>query len=355
MRMRRRDFNRMMMIIGVVVVLSVVVVAATVLLKSLKSLKSITITPNFADTELDVNTDYVFSVDGSPARANIKNLNYNVDDATATFVMGENEKTAILHTGAEGTITVYVSKSKVNSNQLTYSVVDQTKKAEEEAAAAAAAAAEAEAAAAAAAALEAEQEESSNLIMVATDSVRMRAEPNTDCDIVRTCKTGETYTKIETVDDWTKVDYNGRECYIKSEFIRECTQEEADAAKAEAEAEAEVEKAEKKAEEKKAEEKKTEEKKTEEKKEEEKKEEEKKEETTDADQEAAAQAALVAAAQTVTPVAATKTIHCKDGDGQFTKAEYDYFIATWSYTGMAEEMMSHHTIGELHELYNNTH
>ena len=69
---------------------------------------------------------------------------------------------------------------------------------------------------------------------------------------------GETYTKIETVDDWTKLDYEGRECYIKSEFLKEVTQEEADQAKSEmandTTAEADTKKEEKKKEEKKTEE-----------------------------------------------------------------------------------------------------
>ena len=354
MRIKRRKLKRMMMLAAVFIVLIIIIVAVALLLKSLKSLDSITITPNFADTELDVNTDYVFSVKASPSRANIKSLEYEVDDATATFDKGTENEIAILHTGAEGTITVSIKKNKIESNKLTFVVVDQVKKAEEEAAAQAAAQAEAAAAAQAAAeeAARAEEEARANMVMITGDLVRMRAEPNTDCDIVRNCKSGEIYTRIEEVDDWTKVDYNGRECYIKTEFIRICTPEEAEEARAEALAEAETEAAEKK---------------NEEKKKEEKKEEKKPEAETPAAETPAEQPAgdnpgnteqPAGDAQVVTPVAPvanTVQIVCKDGTGTFSKAEYDYFIATWSYTGMAEEMMSHHSIGELHELYNNTH
>ena len=229
-RMKKRRSRQILMIAAVAFILIIVIALVVLLLRSVKTLKSITLTPNFADTELDVDQEYVFSVKGSPAKAKLKSLEYIVDDATATFEKAD-DGTAVLRTGAEGTVTVYVKKDKVESNKITFQVVDQTRIAQEEAAAAQKAAEEA---AAAAAEVQVEEEaEVSNLVMVTGDSVRMRAEPNTDCEIVRTCKKGETYTKIETVDDWTKLDYEGRECYIKSEFLKEVTQEEADQAKAE--------------------------------------------------------------------------------------------------------------------------
>ena len=55
------------------------------------------------------------------------------------------------------------------------------------------------------------------------------------------------------------------------------------------------------------------------------------------------------------PVDEMVTIMCSDGPAQFKKAEYDYFIATWNYTGNPEEEMSQHSAAELHALYNNTH
>ena len=254
-RKRRKKRTRQILMIAAVVFILVIVVALVILLlRSVKTLKSITLTPNFADTELDVGEDYYFSIKGNPAKASLKSVEYVVDDATATFEKGTEAGTAVLRTGAEGVVTVYIKKDKIESNKITFQVVDQTRKAEEEALAAQKAADEAAAAAAAAQVEEEEVPQASALVMVTGDSVRMRAEPNTDSEIVRTCKKGETYTRIETVDDWTKVDYNGRECFIKSEFLKETTQEEADQAKAEA------------ADDTKKEEKKTEEKKTEEKK-----------------------------------------------------------------------------------------
>lgn len=352
----------MMLIAVVVLVLVIIIGVAVILLKSVKKLKSITITPNFAETELDVNQDYVFSIKGNPSKAKLKNLEYIVDDATATFAKGtgSDEGSAILHTAAEGTVTVYVKKDKIESNKITLQVVDQARKAQEEAAAAEKAAEEARLAAEAAAAEE-EEVQASTLVMVTGDNVRMRAEANTDCDIVRTCKQGETYEKVEAVDDWTKVLFEGRECYIKTEFLKEVSPEEAETAKAEL--------ANKPEEEKKEEEKKDE-KKTEEKKEEAKPaadqaaadaaaaeaEQAKKDaEAAQAAADAAAQAAAAAAAATTAAPAGSVTINCSDGPAQFSKAEYDYFVATWSYTGMADEMMTHHSAAELHNLYNVTH
>ena len=355
-RMRKKRMTQLLVMAAAVFILVIIVAVAVLLLKNVKKLKSITLTPNFAETELDVNQDYVFSIKGNPSKAKLKSLEYNVDDATATFEKGSEDGTAVLHTGAEGVVTVYIKKDKIESNKITLQVVDQARKAEEEAAAAEKAAEEARLAAEAA---EAEQEDATaaTLVMVTGDNVRMRAEANTDCEIVRTCKQGETYERIESVDDWTKINYEGRECYIKSEFLKEVTAEEAESAKAEL--------ANKKEEEKKEEEKK------EEKKPEEKKEEQKPAEQNNNDQAAAdaaaaeaeqakkdaeaAQAAADEAAKAAAAAAGSVTINCSDGPAQFSKAEYDYFVATWSYTGMADEMMGHHSAAELHNLYNVTH
>ena len=354
--MRKKRMTQLLVMAAAVFILVIIVAVAVLLLKNVKKLKSITLTPNFAETELDVNQDYVFSIKGNPSKAKLKSLEYNVDDATATFEKGSEDGTAVLHTGAEGVVTVYIKKDKIESNKITLQVVDQARKAEEEAAAAEKAAEEARLAAEAA---EAEQEDATaaTLVMVTGDNVRMRAEANTDCEIVRTCKQGETYERIESVDDWTKINYEGRECYIKSEFLKEVTAEEAESAKAEL--------ANKKEEEKKEEEKKEEKKPEEEKKEEQKPAEQNNDqaaadaaaaEAEQAKKDAeAAQAAADEAAKAAAAAAGSVTINCSDGPAQFSKAEYDYFVATWSYTGMADEMMGHHSAAELHNLYNVTH
>lgn len=359
-RMKKKRMRQLLVMAAAVFILVIIVAAAVLVLKNIKKLKSITLTPNFAETELDVNQDYVFSIKGNPSKAKLKSLEYNVDDATATFEKGSEDGTAVLHTGAEGVVTVYIKKDKIESNKITLQVVDQARKAEEEAAAAERAAEEARLAAEAAEATE-EEASAATLVMVTGDNVRMRAEANTDCEIVRTCKQGETYERIESVDDWTKISYEGRECYIKTEFLKEVTAEEAESAKAELANKAE----EKKTEEKKPEEKKEE---TKEEKKDEKKPEEQQQQADQAAADAAAaeaeqakkdaeaaQAAAEEAAKAAAAAAGSVTINCSDGPAQFSKAEYDYFVATWSYTGMADEMMGHHSAAELHNLYNVTH
>ncbi len=357
-RMRKKRLRQLLLLMAAIVIVVVIVTVVILGLKKIKTLKTLTLTPDFADVELDVNQDYSFTVKGSPAKADIKSLEYKTDDQTATFEKGSEKTKAVLHTGAEGTITVYVKKGKVESNKITLTVVDQVKKAEEEAAAKAAA--EAEAVAAAQAAAEVEQEATATtLVMVTGDKVRMRAEANTDCEVVKTCKKGETFTKIETVDDWTKIDYEGRECYIKTEFLKEVTQEEADQAKAES---ANTE--EQKPEEKKTEEKKTEEKKTEEAKpaddaaakaaeeakkaeeEAKKKAEEEAKKKAEADAAAAAQAQQAAASYTICGV-------------QVTASQYKSLLDMWRYAvndgnGSDEEVKAfheaHHSADNIREI-----
>lgn len=168
------------------------------------------------------------------------------------------------------------------------------------------------------------ESEPKKTVTVTGDNVRMRAEPNTDCDIVRTCKKGETYDLIEVTGEWTGLDYEGRECYIKSEFLEEVT-ETADAGTSEPQQEQTQEQVKDPAEEEPAQ-----------------------GDTDNGNKEPDDKDKKVIADNMV-------EVTCKDGKAMFTKAEYDYFVATWSYTGMADEMMTHHTADELHKLYKNTH
>ncbi len=60
----------------------------------------------------------------------------------------------------------------------------------------------------------------------ATDSVNIRTEPNTDCDIITVLQKGSCITRIGEADDWSKVIYEGEERYIKSEYLAPETAEE---------------------------------------------------------------------------------------------------------------------------------
>lgn len=61
----------------------------------------------------------------------------------------------------------------------------------------------------------------------ASDSVNVRSEPNTDCDIVGGLGAGESIHRIAIGNDgWSKVEYDGQVRYIKSEYLRRSSESE---------------------------------------------------------------------------------------------------------------------------------
>lgn len=53
-----------------------------------------------------------------------------------------------------------------------------------------------------------------------TESVRLRAQPSTEAENLGTAYQGEHVTQIESyADGWSKINYNGKECYCKTEFL----------------------------------------------------------------------------------------------------------------------------------------
>lgn len=54
----------------------------------------------------------------------------------------------------------------------------------------------------------------------ATDVVNVRAEPNTECDILGKLKVGDSLERYESMPDgWSRIDYKGQEAYVKTEFL----------------------------------------------------------------------------------------------------------------------------------------
>lgn len=52
------------------------------------------------------------------------------------------------------------------------------------------------------------------------ESVRLRADASTDAEYLGTAYQGERVTQIESYDNgWSKISYNGKECYCKTEFL----------------------------------------------------------------------------------------------------------------------------------------
>ncbi len=79
------------------------------------------------------------------------------------------------------------------------------------------AAAEAEAAAQAEA-----QAAAASQVKCTSENVNIRSSASTEADIVGKTKSGDVYTRYEKMENgWSKIDYNGQEAYIKSEFLEE--------------------------------------------------------------------------------------------------------------------------------------
>ncbi len=100
-------------------------------------------------------------------------------------------------------------KDEINKDAQEILVAKQQKDLEE--AAAAEAQAQAEAAAAA-----------STQVKCTSENVNIRASASTEAESLGRTKTGDVYTRYEKMENgWSKIDYNGKEAYIKSEYLEE--------------------------------------------------------------------------------------------------------------------------------------
>ena len=78
--------------------------------------------------ELETNQNYIIEVTYKPEDASSPNFTYNIDSSCATFKESDDDhEKAILHTKSEGTVTISVSSSTINSNSLAFTIVDNTK------------------------------------------------------------------------------------------------------------------------------------------------------------------------------------------------------------------------------------
>ena len=368
--MRRRHRERLILIVGLVVVVIIIIAVILLLIFRRKKIEYLNLTPTFQETELDVNSDYIFMVTTEPEGIKLKDLEYVVDDPTAVFATASEDNTqAVLHTGAEGKVTIYVKQGKVGSGYITYDVVDITARAQREA----------EAQAEQQALIEAQQQmeleqaaaaEEIKLYVKTTDNVRMRSSASTESDgnILKKTSKGDKFVKtgVETGSDgkeWTVVDDNGTTGYIRSDFVQEISEDEYKGGMASDAQSSEEEK--KKAEEKKPEEKKPEntaqadnggQQQAQPSAEEQQaaalaKQQEEAQKALEAQQQALleqqAQAAALAAAQ----AAAGRTINCTDGTMTVTPAQYQLLDGYWSYTGDTDGMISHHSKAEIQNLF----
>ena len=52
-----------------------------------------------------------------------------------------------------------------------------------------------------------------------TDTVKIRAEASTECDVLGKAQAGEEFELVDEVDGWSKIKYEGQEAYIKSDYV----------------------------------------------------------------------------------------------------------------------------------------
>ena len=348
-----------MMIISLVLGVAVIISLVLLILQR-TGLETITINPSFADTELDVNMDYIISVNTDPSGANIAKFDYESDSTAVTFEY-KDDGIALLHTSGEGAVTVYVKSGKIESNKLTFNIVD---KAAQAAAAAAQAQAEAEAAAAAeaeaAAAAEAEAAAAAQVryIKCIKDNVNIRSSASTDGDVLGKAKLNDTFEVINDDGSWTEFKYGDKSGFMRNDMIEMLPEGETPSVTSPQESTQETEKKEEtKKEETKKEEQTTEQTAEQKAAEEAKKaEEDKKAQEEELKKQQEALPAATAASQPATEVVAPPVV----ADGRlpdkgawsyqgvtFTANQVAHLHALWDYTGDAAEMVTHHSAAEL--------
>ncbi|MCI6812627.1 MAG: hypothetical protein MR922_09510 [Lachnospiraceae bacterium] len=84
------------------------------------------LSPAIEVQELEVNTDYAINLSYTPADASLSNISYTVDDASLATIATDSDNPSILtlHTKEEGTITISAKKGSVESNTLTFKIID---------------------------------------------------------------------------------------------------------------------------------------------------------------------------------------------------------------------------------------
>ena len=338
-----------MMIISLVLGVAVIISLVLLILQR-TGLETITINPTFADTELDVNMDYIISVNTDPSGANIAKFDYESDSTAVTFEY-KDDGIALLHTSGEGAVTVYVKSGKIESNKLTFNIVD---KAAQAAAAAAQAQAEAEAAAAAeaeaaAAAAEAEAAAAAQVryIKCIKDNVNIRSSASTDGDVLGKAKLNDTFEVINDDGSWTEFKYGDKSGFMRNDMIEMLPEGETPSVTSPQESTQETEKKEETKKEEQTTEQTAEQTAEQKAAEEAKKAEEaaKKAQEEELKKQQEAAAAALAAQQAMQ--AAGTVINCKDGKCLVTPAQLDKIHATWDFAGDAVEQAGHHTISEL--------
>lgn len=340
--MASKKKNSLVMLIIVAVLAVAIIVSLVLLILQRTGLEAIQINPTFADTELDVNMDYIISVNTDPNGTNIKKFEYKADSTSVTFEY-KDDGTAILHTTGEGAVTIYVKKGSIESNKLSFQIVDKAAQAAAEQAAAEAAAEQerlqAEAEAQAQAEAEAAAAAEVKYIKAIKDNINIRSNASTDGEILGKAKLGDTFEVINDDGSWTEFKYGDKSGFMRNDMIQlveegaEVTTTQPTEEKPKEEAKQEEEKKEKTPEEKAAEEA--------------KKAEDAAKKAAEEQQKQLEEAAAQAQAAAAAAAAAGVTINCADGPHTFRPDQANFIKGFWSYTGAWEEMAHKHTYEEL--------
>ena len=212
---------------GVIVIASIC--GGIYLYTSARKLKSIQLRSDFNEVSLDVGTQYFFSIITTPSAAKINDLNCVVNDPNSSFDIDDNGNLILITGNSESNISLYVECNDIRSNVLSYSVIDFDAKTQADAASKT----EAETKYEEQQLKEAESTDdvdeveqiAKKFVKAIGDNVNIRSSNSTDGDVLGKAKKGDTFEKVEDIDDWTHILFNGEEGFIKSEFLSEVSVE----------------------------------------------------------------------------------------------------------------------------------
>ena len=223
---KQNSIIRILILVFAVLIVLLLIGGGSYLLIAKNQVKEISLQPEFAETSLEVGTQYTFAINTKPSGANIKKATCTVDDPTSSFEINDDGK-AVLTTGLnEGNITLFVECKGVKSQVLTYSIVDSVARAQAEAAAQAEAQKKAEEEAAAAQEAEAAAAAAKKYVKCTGDDVNVRASASKDAESLGKASKGYLFEKIDEEGEWTHIKYKDGEGYIKTEFVTEISEEE---------------------------------------------------------------------------------------------------------------------------------
>ena len=207
-------------IIPTVLVVVGIIITLCVTLFLTKKIKKLDIFPDFTEMEVNTSMEYSFTVTCEPKEADLKGINVVSSNPDVIVKLVENK--IYIKTGEKtGTESLYVESSKCRSNVVSYTI---TAPAEE------AVAENNTTKTQALVDLDKIDDDNSEEIIdsvtkevkyvkVNADSVNVRSQSNTDCDVIGKAKKNEVFTLVGEEADWSIIEYNGQNGYIKTEYL----------------------------------------------------------------------------------------------------------------------------------------